>query len=356
MDRIAALQKKLKAWGVDGFLASDPVNRNYLSRFTGSDGLLLVLPKSGQLVTDSRYWTQASRELKGASLVRQRRGLWLEAASLVKRAKVVRLGVEARHLTLALAKALGRELPGVELVPLEGSVEALRSIKDSQEKAAMRQACAITDQAFSHALTILKPGVSERRVAAELEHCMRLAGAEGPSFDTIVASGPRGALPHGRASDRRIKAGELVVMDFGCKVGPYCSDFTRTVSVGRASAQQRKAHALVAKAQAAACAAIRPGLACGKVDAVARGIIAKAGMGGYFGHGLGHGVGLEVHEEPRLTPGNPALLRAGQAVTVEPGVYLPGRFGVRIEDLVLVTARGCENLYQSERGLIEIPC
>jgi len=354
MNRLAAFQKKLKAWKVDAFLASEPVNRNYLSHFTGSDGLLLVQRQDAQLVTDSRYWTQAGRELKGVRLVRQRRGLWLEAAGLVKRAKLKRLGVEARHLTLALAKALARELPGVELVPLEGSVEALRSIKDQAEKAQMRLACRITDQAFAHALTVLKPGVSERRVAAELEHCMRLAGAEGPSFDTIVASGPRGALPHGRASDRRIQSGDMVVMDFGCKVGPYCSDFTRTVCVGRATALQRKVHAIVEKAQAAACAAIRPGKPCSQVDAVARSIIGRAGYGRYFGHGLGHGVGLEVHEEPRLTPGNPAPLEAGQAVTVEPGIYLPGRFGVRIEDLVLVTGRGCENLYKSQRGLIEI--
>ncbi len=353
MDRLAAFQKKFKAWGVDAFLASEPVNRNYLSHFTGSSGLLLVLGQASLLVTDSRYWTQAGRELQGARLVRQRRGLWAEAAGLARRAKVRRLGVEAGHLTLALAKALAKELPGVELVPLEGSVEALRCLKDAGEKALMRQACRITDQAFSRALEMLRPGVSELQVAAELEHTMRLAGAEGPSFDTIVASGPRGALPHGRASDRRIRASDLVVMDFGCKVGQYCSDFTRTVCVGRASALQRKVHAIVAKAQAAGCAAIRPGRPCGQVDAVARGIIAKAGYGGQFGHGLGHGVGLEVHEEPRLTPGNPALLRPGMAATVEPGIYLPGRFGVRIEDLVLVTPGGCRNLFTSPRGLIE---
>jgi Xaa-Pro aminopeptidase len=338
---------------VDGFLASAPVNRNYLSHFTGSDGLLLVLGDSAQLVTDSRYWTQASKELRDAHLFRQRRGLWLEGAGLVRRAKVRRLGVEAEHLTLSLHKVLAKELPGVELVPLTGSVEALRCVKDAEEKALLRQACRITDQAFAHILQVLKPGVSELKVAAELENSMRQAGAEGPSFDTIVASGPRGALPHGRASERRIKAGDLVVMDFGCKLGQYCSDFTRTVCVGRASALQRKVYGIVQKAQAAACAAIRPGRPCGQVDAVARGIISKAGFGRNFGHGLGHGVGLEVHEEPRLTPGNPALLRAGMAVTVEPGIYLPGRFGVRIEDLVLVSRDGCQNLFTSPRGLIE---
>jgi Xaa-Pro aminopeptidase len=354
MSRLAALQKRLKAEDVGGFLVTDPVNRNYLSGFTGSAGLLLVLAKAGWLVTDSRYWTQAGRELKAFGLYRQRKALLSEAVTLVKASKVRRLAVESSHMTVATHAQLTKNLPGCELVPVSGWVEALRAVKDKAEQAVMRRACRITEAAFEHCLAMMRPGVAEVEVAACLESFMRRAGAEGPSFDTIVASGSRGALPHGRASDKRLALGDLVVMDFGCRLGEHCSDFTRTVCVGKAGPLQKKVYRVVQEAQARARKGIRAGRSCGQVDDLARLYIRKQGYGKLFGHGLGHGVGREVHEEPRLTPGSRSRLAAGMAVTVEPGIYLPGRFGVRIEDLVFVTPTGSEDLYRVTRDLIEL--
>jgi Xaa-Pro aminopeptidase len=354
VSRLKAIQKRLRAEKLDGFLSSNPVNRNYVSGFSGSAGLLLVQPLSAQLLTDSRYWVQSIKELKQVDLVKQRRSLLREAADLIQKSGIKRLAVEAESMTLAVHEVLVKLLPKVELVNTQGWVEALREVKDPQEQSSMRQACRITGQAFEHILGILKPGLAEREVAEALERFMRLSGAEGPSFETIVASGPNGALPHHRAGDRKLKSGDLVVMDYGCKVGEYCSDFTRTVAIGKASFLQKKVHGIVRAAQEKACRAIRPGRSGALIDSVSRAVIKKAGYEKHFGHGLGHGVGREVHENPRLTPTAHEILKPGHAVTVEPGIYLPGKFGVRIEDLVLVTKKGHENLFTAERRLIEI--
>jgi Xaa-Pro aminopeptidase len=305
-------------------------------------------------LTDSRYTTQARQEVKDAKLVLQVRAPLSHITDLVKQGKIRRLGFEAAHVTVDLHNALAAALPKVKLVPTTGLIEGQRIVKDDLEKAVMRRAAAIADRTFAHILGRIRPGVRERDIAAEMEHTMRLEGASGPSFDTIVASGWRAALPHGIASDKKIAKGDLVVLDFGCIYKHYCSDMTRTVSVGRPSAEQRKVYGIVQQAQASASAWVKEGRTCGEVDLKARDTNNAAGFGDYFGHGLGHGVGMEVHEEPRLGPKAPTTLKPGMAVTVEPGIYLPGKFGVRIEDLLLVTKTGSENLYKTTHDLIVV--
>lgn len=353
-DRLGVFKAKARALSLDACLVFSDVNRNYLSGFTGSSGALLLLGERVEFVTDSRYTLQAKRQVRGAQVRLQTKALLAELADRLQAAKARRIGFEAAHVTAAQLDWLRRRLPGRDWVPTQGLVEAQRLVKDAAEKAAMRQAARIADQAFAQVLPRVRPGVREDHLAAHLEHAMRLLGAEGPSFETIVASGWRGALPHGVASPKKVRSGELIVFDFGCRWQGYCSDISRTVSVGRPSALQRKVYGVVRKAQAAGLKAVRAGRPAGAVDQAARAVIEKAGYGGRFGHGTGHGVGREVHEDPRVGPKSKEVLRPGMAVTVEPGIYLPGKLGVRIEDLVLVTARGCENLYTTTKELLVV--
>jgi Xaa-Pro aminopeptidase len=340
---------------LDAFLVSNPVNRNYLSGFSGSAGYLLISQKKAWFLTDSRYTTQAKKEVKEARFVLQTKAPLKHLESLVKGAGIMDLGFEADHVTVAthqdLAKIMGEK---VKLQAKQGLVEGFREVKDQAEMALMRRAASIADHTLAHILPFLRPGVREKDIAAEMEHAMRLEGASGPSFDTIVASGWRAALPHGVASDKKLAKGDLVVLDFGCIYGHYCSDMTRTVCLGKPSPEQKKVYGIVRRAQERAAAWVKEGRTCAEVDLKARDAIQAAGYGAYFGHGLGHGVGREIHEEPRLGPRTKVKLKAGMAVTVEPGIYLPGKFGVRIEDLLLVTRQGAENLYQTTREMIVV--
>jgi Xaa-Pro aminopeptidase len=275
------------------------------------------------------------------------------AAALVRGWGVRRVGVEGEALAVAAFRRLQAMVEPAEVVPLEG-LDRLRWQKDPDELAAIRHAAAIGDAAFLEVLPLLRPGAIERDVAAALEYAMRRRGADGIAFDTIVASGPRAALPHGRASDRVIGRGEFVVVDFGAVVDGYRSDCTRTVVTAPAGARHRELYGLVLSAQEAALAALRPGLSGRDADAVARERIARAGYAEAFGHGLGHGVGLAVHEGPRLAPREDAVLPPGAVVTVEPGVYLAGWGGCRVEDLVVVTDDGCQVLTQAPKALVEV--
>jgi Xaa-Pro aminopeptidase len=349
--RMDAFRTRLEQESLDGFLVLHSHNRNYLSGFSGSSGALLFGPSKTLFLTDSRYTLQAKSEVHGAEIVLQTRALLADAVELIKAQKVKKLGFETVHVPHAAFEYLRSKLPKVKLVPTKDLAEGLRAIKDPGEMVKMRHAGRITDQTFHHILGFIKPGVKESDLAVEMEHYMRLQGASGPSFETIVASGWRAALPHGIASDKKVAKGDMIVFDFGCLYDGYCSDMTRMVCVGKPSAEQKKIYGIVKKAQQAGLDLIRAGRKAGDVDAVSRGIIRKAGFARNFGHSLGHGVGVEVHEEPRLGPKNTETLKVGMAVTCEPGIYLEGRFGVRIEDLVLVTENGCENLYRSSKEL-----
>lgn len=365
-DRLVRLRTALRELSPApaAMLVQNPVNTGYLTGFSGSSAMLLVTPDEAVLVTDSRYAEQAAAECPGCHLIVTTPQLGYEAvvARQIAARDLPTIGVEADYLTLsgleALREAYTRLEPPrdpPELHPLKGLVAQLRQIKDEAELAAIRAACALADQTFAHILGQIKPGVSERDLAAELEYFMKRRGSDGVAFETIVASGPRSALPHGRAGSRVLARGDLVTLDFGARVAGYCSDLTRTVVLGRASARQTEVYSTVLNAQSAAIAAIRAGVEGSEVDRVARDLIASRGFGDYFGHGLGHGLGRVVHDHPALSPRQAPVLRAGMVVTVEPGVYIPGWGGVRIEEDVLVTEAGCEVLTSAPRELLELP-
>ena len=356
--RLAALRRALGASlpRAGALVVSGAENRRYLSGFRGDAGLLWITATEAVLLTDSRFWEQAEQEAPDWRLCRvQQRPLLEFLAELCRSAGVQALAFEPEHLTYAAYRGWRRGLPGVHLVPAPGLVEQLRVRKDAAELAAIRRAAASTDRALAGWLPLVRPGAVEAELAAELEHRLRLAGAEGAAFPPIVASGPRGAMAHAIPGAQALRAGELVVVDLGARVDGYCSDLTRTVLVPGAEpgAEARGVYAVVQRALAAGLAAVRPGATGVEIDAAARAVIAAAGHGADFGHGLGHGVGLAVHEGPRLSP----LAAAGEGVpegaviTIEPGIYLPGRFGVRLEELVAVRAAGAEVLSAAPLGL-----
>ncbi|HEU5419761.1 MAG TPA: Xaa-Pro peptidase family protein [Streptosporangiaceae bacterium] len=322
-------------------LITSPANVRYLTGLVSSNAAVLI-PAGGQavLATDSRYAEAAARDCADLELVCDRL-VETALARLAARRGVTVLAFEAQEMTVErhdeLAAALGE---AVRLVPLGHAVEELRMVKDDTEIGLLHRACAITDAAFADLLDQTGPGRTERELAVALERLMTDHGADGPAFDTIVASGPNGAVPHHAPGGRVLAAGDLVTIDCGARLGGYHADMTRTVALGEPAAWQREIYDLVAAAQLAGVAAARPGTGVGELDATARDLIAAAGYGEYFGHGLGHGVGLEVHEAPIIGHGRTGTLMDRVPVTVEPGIYLPGRGGVRIEDTVVIRADG----------------
>ena len=340
------LRQQVRATKVDGLLVTNFVNVTYLTGFTGDDSYLLVTHDGVQLVTDMRYTTQLEDECPGLKLqVRSPGEKMLDTtADVIKRAKVDRLGVEASSMTVGLNNALQEKLPKTKLEPTEDLVEGLRAVKDKDEVAAIRLACHHAKRAFEAVRAAVTPTMTESQVAADLEYQARRFGAKGLSFEPIVAVGARSALPHGRPTQLQLAESDFTLVDWGARTGQYVSDLTRMWITGRISPKFRKIYEVVLQAQLAAIDAIRPGIKCEDVDAVARGIITKAGYGKQFGHGLGHGIGLEVHEAPRLTKQQVVELQSGMVVTVEPGIYFPGWGGIRIEDDVLVTPSGHEVL------------
>lgn len=348
--RLAALRSFLAEQDVAAVIVAKPENRRYFSGFTGSAGVLLVSRQAAKLVTDFRYVEQAARQAPDFAVVRHGTDLYETLAAEIAAVGQGKVGFESDFATWDAYRRLA-EFAG-DLAPLH--LDKLRMVKDDGELAALRRAVRIADDAFSHILSYLRPGTSEQEVALELEYFMRRQGAEKIAFDLIVASGTRSALPHGRASAKAIAAGDFVTMDFGAVYEGYHSDITRTVVVGKASPRQREIYEVVRAAQAAGVAAVAAGRLGREVDAVARKLIADAGYDEYFGHGLGHGVGLVIHEEPRLSPTGDVTLAAGMTVTVEPGIYIPDWGGVRIEDTVVVTAAGAEVLTASGKELIEL--
>ncbi|MCL6593521.1 MAG: Xaa-Pro peptidase family protein [Alicyclobacillus sp.] len=343
VERWQRLRAELTARGLAGLLVTRPENRFYLTGFRGSAGAVLVTSDTVWLVTDFRYVEQAAQECPGVVVVQQEGTLSATLTARLPELSITSLGFEADHLTYAEVTALRalEQLPApVSLIPCTGVVEGLRQSKDDAELACIEQAVRVADAAYAHIRAWIRPGLTEKEVAWELEQCMRRLGASGPSFPTIVASGWRSALPHGVASDKVIAAGELVTLDFGAVVNGYCSDLTRTLVLGSPTPQQQAVYETVLAAQQLALAAARPGMRGSDLDAVARDALTAAGYGPHFGHSLGHGIGLAIHEQPRIGKNSTDVLSPGMVVTIEPGVYLPGWGGVRIEDDVVVTCDG----------------
>ncbi len=340
------LRKGLKKAGVDALLVTDFTNVTYLTGFTGDDSYLLVRRDGETILSDPRYTTQLEEESPGVDLYIRQPGVeMLQAVErAVRKAKVGRLGIEADSMTVGPRDSIAEKLPKVELVPTSDLVEALRLCKDKDEIERLRRAVWQAEKAFTVLRSTLRPEKTEKQVADELEYQFRLFGAKDASFPSIVAVGPRAALPHAVPGEPHIGDDDFVLIDWGANDGLYCSDLTRMVVTGKISPKFERIYKTVLEAQRRAIEAVRPGAVAHDVDNVARSYIAKAGFGKRFRHGLGHGLGMLVHEAPRLAVKKQTVLKAGMVVTVEPGIYLPGWGGVRIEDDVLVTRNGHEVL------------
>lgn len=352
--RIGKLRKKLEQASLDAILITNPINRRYISGFSGSSGYVVVTPSRAVLFTDFRYRTQAPQQAVHYEIVEHGAKPMDAVRELLNEIRAGKIGFEQNHVTYGTYQSLRTSFDGIELAGTDGWIEELRMVKDEAELAIMREAADLADRTFHYIIGRIKPGVSERQIALELEFFMREHGADGPSFDTIVASGERSALPHGVASDRMIGNNEFVKLDFGAYYKGYCSDITRTVVVGKPSDKHREIYGIVLEAQLAGLAGIKPGMTGMEADGLTRDIIRRYGYSDYFGHGTGHGLGMEIHEEPRLSLTGAVVLRPGMTVTVEPGIYLPDFGGVRIEDDVVVTENGVERLTQSSKDLVAI--
>lgn len=352
-DRLLRLYDKIAAEEVDAVLITKVANVTYFSGFRGDSSALLIGKNIRKLITDGRYTEQAVLQAKNFTLVEQTEGLYKKIVEELKISACKKIGVEGRVMTVAECDYLAEELKGVEFKSIE--LDALRQVKDAAEIDCIRKACEIADEAFAKILKVIKPDVREVDIAADLEYFMRRLGSERAAFDTIVASGWRGSLPHGTASDKKICAGELVTFDFGATFNGYCSDITRTICIGKASTEQRKIYDAVLDAQLYGLEVITAGKSGVEVDAAVRERLNTSGYGDYFVHGLGHGVGLEIHEEPRLSKLSKCEnLLPNMIVTDEPGIYIGNFRGVRIEDTVLVTMGKAQALTHSPKTLIEL--
>jgi len=346
---------RLEERGLAALVVTGAANVRYLTGYVGSNGVAVLAPGGRRLVTDSRYAVSARAETRGVEVAIGKRDLLADVAAAAREvAPDGPIGVEADHVTLARHTRLAAALEGRELQATTALVEDLRVVKDAAEVAAIREAAAIADAAFAAVIGEGLVGRTERDVAFAVLRAQLEAGAEEPSFPTIVAAGPRGARPHAVPSGEPIPADTLVVIDQGAVNRGYCSDMTRTVATGDLPEELERAYAVCLRAQEAALAAVRPGIPCAELDGVARRVIDDAGLGEAFGHGVGHGVGLEIHERPTVRPEASEVLAPGMVVTIEPGIYLVGIGGVRIEDLVLVTEEGGEALSRTDKELLTI--
>lgn len=352
--RIEKLRKALAEQGVDAIITESPENRYYISGFTGSTGWAIVSQNHAIFVTDFRYIDQAKEQCPEFTVVNNERKAVEAISQQLNEIGVNKLAFE-KSISFATYEEWSKAFTGIELVPTGGVIEKLRLIKDETEMATIRQAIKIADDAFSHILSFIKPGVREIDVALEMEVFMRKQGADSSSFDIIVASGARGALPHGRASEKIIEKGDMVTLDFGALYKGYISDITRTVSVGEPDPKMKEIYDIVLRAQLNGVEKLKAGMTGKEADALTREIIREAGYAEAYGHSTGHGIGLEVHEGPGLSAANESVLKPGMVVTVEPGIYISGLGGVRIEDDVLIMENGCEILTKSPKELLILP-
>lgn len=353
MDKLKRLRKMLDENELDAILITSSVNRRYITGFTGTAGAVIVTMNDARFITDFRYIEQANEEAVGFKVIQHKQAIQLEIAEQLKQLNVKRLGFEKDHVTFAAYETYKNAFD-VELVPVSGVVEELRLIKTEEELTILKQAAKIADDAFEHIKGYIKPGVKEIDVSNELEFFMRKQGATSSSFDIIVASGYRAALPHGVASDKKIESGELVTMDYGALFNGYCSDTTRTVAVGEINDELKTIYNTVLEAQLRGVNGVKPGVTGIEADALTRDFIKEKGYGDYFGHSTGHGLGMEVHEGPALSFRSKKKLEPGMVVTVEPGIYVPNLGGCRIEDDIVVTETGNERLTKSSKELIQL--
>jgi Xaa-Pro aminopeptidase len=347
-------RKKLNAFCLVNIENSDRSNLLYLTGFSGSFGVLIITKDHQLFLTDSRYITRAQETVSAYEVI-ELKGRVTAVATRINRLKLNRIGINGPTTSVWLFHQLRDRLKKTKLVPLTGLIEALRTVKDGSEIKAIERAVRLTDKTFEFILGKVKPGVTERELAWEIEKYIRTHDSDGLAFESIVATGATTAMPHYEPADREVHKGDFVLFDMGAKVDRYCADLTRTVVVGRATAEQKKIYKIVLEAQERAIKNLRAGLTSKQADAPARETIAKAGYKKNFGHGTGHGLGLDVHESPRLSPLGKDKLQAGNVVTVEPGIYLPGWGGVRIEDVAVVEEKGCRVLTKApKKNLIEV--
>jgi Xaa-Pro aminopeptidase len=341
--RLNSFLEKIESSSLDGFLVSEEANVSYLCRYLSHDSYLLVSRKKIYFITDFRYIEEAQKNIRDAEVIKYR-NLFKDIAGLAKRLKVRRLGFEAKDLCFAEHTKIKTHLgPKIKLIDTFNLIETLRQIKTSEELQDIRKAVDISAGAFRFIKGLLKPGETELRIVGELERFIRYSGSKS-AFAAIVASGCSSSLPHAPISQKRLKTGEPVLIDMGVEVNGYKSDLTRVFFLGKIIKLQQRIYKIIKDAQGKAIEAVRPGVKISQIDRAARSYIEKCGYGKYFGHSLGHGVGLEVHEEPSISAKNHLPLKEGMVFTIEPGIYLPQKFGIRLEDMVLVTQRGCEVL------------
>ena len=355
MNHFQKIAVKLAERQLDAMLITDEANRFYASGFhsSGTDGVALVLPEKVYYFTDSRYTEAAGRVLHDVELRESGRGKTYVSLiqEVIAEHHIERMGFEDAYMTVQTYERYRKAL-SCELVPATDLLMRLREVKDEEELEALIAAQRIAERALEDILHEIRPGVTEKEIAARIQYLMLHYGALDKSFDPIVVSGANGSLPHGVPSDKKIEAGEFVTMDFGCKYQGYCSDMTRTVAVGYVTDEMRTVYETVLQAQLAGIATAKAGVTGKEVDAAARNVIEKAGYGAYFGHGFGHGVGVEIHETPNASSLNDKPLPARAVISAEPGIYLPGKLGVRIEDVIVLTAEGCRNLTKAPKDLL----
>jgi Xaa-Pro aminopeptidase len=349
--RLTKLREALTTEGLDAILITQPENRRYLSGFTGSAGVLLISQDQAVLATDFRYYEQVEKQAPDFRLAKITNKFKTLLPELVHQVGAKRVGFESAHLTVDQHKEWEEVAQDFELVPTKELVERVRAVKDEKELSKIRKSIALSDAALAHIAGFIEPGMTEKEVAWELEVFMRTRGAEKLAFDTIVGSGPNGAMPHATVSERVIRAGEPIVIDMGARIDGYNSDLTRTICAGRPEDKLKEIHDIVLEAQLAAEQSIRPGMTGKQADGIARRVIEEAGHGEHYGHGLGHGVGLAVHEKPGVGRLSKDILESGMVFTIEPGIYVPGWGGVRIEDIVVMREDGVEVLTQASKEL-----
>lgn len=351
MSKLQRLRNELSANGIEALLVSDLYNVRYMTNFTGDDSVALISDDESFFITDSRYTEQAKHEAQGFKVIQHRGSIPVAVAELCKEIGIEKLGFEPKNITYATYQKYANAYDG-KLVPVEGLIEKMRLVKTSEEIKRIQVACDIADAAFKHILDFIEPGKTELEVSNELEFFMRKSGATSSSFDIIVASGARSALPHGVATDKVIEKGDLVTLDYGAVYKGYVSDITRTIAVGEPEDSLKEIYQIVLDAQLKGVEQIRSGMSGKEADAICRNYIEAEGYGAQFGHSTGHGIGLEVHEGPALSFRSDTILEPGMVVTCEPGIYIEGVGGVRIEDDLLITEDGNKRLTHSPKDLI----